>query len=309
MSQVSCSNTSKCKQIGRIAFFLLSLLCLGPDNAQGSLDRTGDLKITSGDLPILLKELINNPDTTSIMFQIADAWGMADPGQPPINFKDYFPLAKNSNWTYIGFNGGASEDNFTWTVENTDQDVGGGKTARRFRTNTQEPTDDRNLDVDFWYLDPNNGDVIFYGLHVGTVKGSGIATLPIQDIILTDPLKVGSDGMQVGGAAVTDTGAGSVQVNTPIGLQLVNGTFSTAVLVTEVIPSFNTPMGNFTNVLRVVVSISGSAFGRTFSFENSTFFLKKGVGMVAQDQQPDDNDAQLQGIQSGKVAGVNIVAN
>lgn len=302
-------STSKRNQPKWMVLIGLSIVCLSALSAHGALDRTGDMKVTSADLPILLKELINNPNTASIMFQIADAWGMTESSESTINFREYFPLAQNSNWTYVGFNGGSTEDNFTWTVENSQQDVGGGKKATRIRTNTQEPADDRNLDVDFWYLDTNTGDVFFYGLHVGTVKGSGIFTLPIQDIVLTDPLKVGKDGMLVGGAPLNDTGAGSVKVNTPLGQQTINGVFTASIQVTEIVPVFNTPLGNFTNVIRMVVNLKVSGFGQDFVFENSTFFLKKGVGMVAQDQQPDPNDAQLQGIQSGKVAGVNIVAN
>ncbi len=216
----------------------------------------------------------------------------------------------NSNWTYVGFGAGSTqEDNFTWTVENSLQDVGGGKMAARIRTNTQEPSDDRNLDVDFWYCNTGTGELFFYGLHVGSVKGTGLFTLPIQDIILTDPLLVGTNGMQVGVPAPSDTGAGMATVNTPLGPQVVAGTFTVTVNPTEIIPVFNTPLGNFTNVLRVVISITASAFGQNFSFENSTFFLKQGVGMVAQDQQPDPNDAQLQGIQSGQVNAVTIVPN
>ncbi|MCX6999433.1 MAG: hypothetical protein NT106_03925 [Candidatus Sumerlaeota bacterium] len=43
-----------------------------------------------------------------------------------------------------------------------------------------------------------------------------------------------------------------------------------------------------------------------YPFRASTFFLKKGAGMIVQDQKPDPNDAELQGIDDGQVGGVKI---
>lgn len=288
--------------------FLLSFSSISPAVANGSLDRTGDGIVSSADLAILLTEVIQSSDSTSMLFEIADAWGL-ETGPATINFQEYFPLSQNSNWTYVGFNGGSTEDNFTWTVEGTYQDVGSGIMATRIRTDTQEPTDDRNLDVDFWYCNTANGEVYFYGLHIGSVKGSGLFTVPVQDIVLTDPLLVGTQAMQVGVAAPSDSAAASVILNTPFGTKTFTGTLSVSINPTGIIPVFNTPLGNFTDVLRVVINISATVYGQTYSFENSTFFLKKGIGMVAQDQQPDVDDAELQGIQSGQVGGVTIVAN
>ncbi len=281
---------------------------LAPVMANDTLDRTGDDMLTSVDLPILLGELVNNPEAANILFSIADVWGLYV-GPPKFNFRDYFPLAQNSHWIYVGFNGGSEEDNFTWTVEDTLQDAGGGKMATRIRTDTQEPTDDRNHDVDFWYCNQENGDVFYCGLHIGSVKGSGLFTLPIQDIVLTDPLKVGSDNMKVGVMPPQDSTTTALKLNTPFGQHTFNGTLSVIVNPTGVIPVLNTPLGNFTDVLRFVINITVTVYGQTYSFENSTFFLKKDVGMVAQDQQPDPNDAQIQGVQSGQVGGVTIVAH
>jgi len=263
--------------------------------------------VTSADLAILLGELVDNPDAVNIMFSIANEW-CRETGPITFDYKDYFPLSQNSNWTYVGFNGGSEEDNFTWTVESTLQDVGSGRMATRFRTDTQEPSDARNLDVDFWYCNTDTGEVYFYGLHVGTAKGIGSGfSIIVQDIILTDPLLVGTNGMQVGAAAPADSGTAKVKLKSPLGsIHDYNGTFSVSVHPTEVIPVFNTPLGDFTDVIRVVINITVKVYGYSFPFENSTFFLKKGVGMVAQDQEPDQNDAQIQGIQSGQVGGVAI---
>ncbi len=288
--------------------FLLSVCSLNPVLAKISYDRTGDKMVTSADLPILLGELVNNPDAAEILFQIADIWGQEE-GPVTIDFKDYFPLSQNSHWNYVGFNGGSEEDNFTWTVEDTLQAVGGDRLATRIRTNTQEPTDDRNLDVDFWYCNSASREVYFYGLHVGTEKGSNFKLI-VQDIILTDPLLVGTNGMVVGVAAPSDSAVTKVKLKNPSNVvHDYNATFSVTVNPTGIIPVFNTPLGDFTDVLRVVIKITAVSYGYTYTFENSTFFLKKDVGMVAQDQEPDEDDAQIQGILAGQVNGVTITAN
>ncbi|MFH0792569.1 MAG: hypothetical protein V2A74_00900, partial [bacterium] len=51
----------------------------------------------------------------------------------------------------------------------------------------------------------------------------------------------------------------------------------------------------------------GTASGQSFDIRNNTFFLKQGVGLIAQDQVPDANDAELQGLSGGQVSGVPIV--
>jgi hypothetical protein len=291
------NRTSLVVMVSQILIVLLVSVAPQVGTAAGS-DRNADGTTNIKDLILLLSGTPPIPSFPNDLFVYLTDWYVTS---VTFDFKDYFPLTANSTWHYIGFNGGSAEDNFRWTVEATQQNVGGGKMAARMRTNTDEPTDDRNLDVDFWYLKPDTGEVFFYGLHVGSVKGSGLFTVPIQDIILTDPLRVGTDGMEVGVAPPPDTGAGKVSLNTPFGLKQFDGTFTATVNPSAIIPLINTPLGDFTNVLRIVISINATAFGQSYSFENSTFFLKKNVGMVAQDQTPDENDAQLQGIDSGTV--------
>ena len=254
---------------------------LGRSTAPGNVDCNLDKSANVGDV-VCLVNLLNTTGNT-------------------FNIKDFFPLSQNSFWDYVGFNGGSPDDNFRWTVLADAKDVGGGKMAVRLRTDTVEPDDDRNLDEDFWLVE-TNGDLIFYGIH----KGTATSFLPVQDIILTDPLRIGGDGLKIGDV-VTDTGAGSAQIlvfGFPV---TVTATFTATITYTDFLPSMNVPAGRFDNVLRMSVDIVGTASGQSFDLRDNTFFLKEGVGLIAQDQVPDASDAELQGLSGGQVAGVAIV--
>jgi hypothetical protein len=317
---------------------LALFLALPAPVSADSLDLDMNGKIDARDLILALTSGLPIPGASNILYDFADEWSLemggptatqtptpsstetqlATPTNTPtevsgvtFDFKDYFPLTAMSTWYYVGFNGGSTDDNFRWTVQDTTQDVGNSKTAAKFLTQTDQPTDDRNNDIDFWRMEAN-GDVLYYGLHLGSDHSFGIATVPSQDIVLTDPLLVGTNGLVVG-TTVTDTGTGSVLVNTPFGPTTLPGSFTANFQFTNFIDSLATPLGTFTHVLRVVVNIDAFVSSFHFSVYGSTFFLKEGVGMIAQDQTPDTNDAQLQGIDSGTVyvsgSPVPIVAN
>lgn len=233
-------------------------------------------------------------------------------GTAAINFREYFPLGAGDTWHYIGFEGGSVEDNFRWTVQAGGKDVGGGKMAARMKTDTDEASDDRNLDEDYWGVEAN-GDVIFYGFRNGQADSIntqlGPGTFPVQEIVFSDPLLIGKDGMMVG-EVITDTGAAQFLVQPPIGPpQTVSATLSSTVTLTGILPTKNTPLGVFTDVLRVEIEISAVVFSQTIPVRGGTFFLKKHVGMIAQDQQTDPDDAEVQAIDGGTVGGQPVVAH
>ena len=132
-----------------------------------------------------------------------------------VDLSDSFILDASSHWHYTGVNGASTDDDFRWTVEDTTQDVGGGNQATRIRTDTDEPTDLRNQQVDFW-LKNATGELYYYGTFLPTAINVSVGSVPAQDIVLSDPVLVGKNGMVVG-QPLMDTGAGSVLVNTPIG--------------------------------------------------------------------------------------------
>lgn len=223
---------------------------------------------------------------------------------------NYFPLDADSSWYYVGFEGGSTEDNFTWEVQDTLKDLGGGQFATRVKTITDEATDDRNQDEDFWTCE-GNGDLLIHGIHKGTAVdvATGV-TLLVQDVIFSDPLKFGGAGQQIGDE-VTDSATATVSLS----VGSLTATIDSTVSYTDMLASKTTPLGTFTNVLRIVVSLDvtadlGFPLGQqTFALRDNTFFLKEGVGMIAQDQEPDQSDAEIQAIDSGQVGGVAIVAD
>ena len=231
-------------------------------------------------------------------------------GGGTIDIADYFPLHAGDTWHYIAFGGGSPDDNFRWTVLAETKTVSGGQ-ASRVRTNADEATDDRNLDEDFWLIDAQ-GSLQYYGFHKGQVTTTSWGSIPVQDVVLSNPLKAGESNIILG-ATITDTAAGSlVVIVTGLGQQTINGTFASEINF-AVIPTKATPLGTFTDVLVMTVNISVSATlpfvgTRTIPVRNATFFLKKNIGMIAQNQTGDPNDAEVQAIDEGTVNGSAVVA-
>ena len=298
--------------------FLVTVICLfplisaalpGDVNNDGKIDSLDiqafidyilDRTTATGDADGNQDAIVNIADLVTIVKIISEA--TPTPTPVIINIKDYFILSQNSWWHYSGFEGGSPDDNFTWTVLSDTITVGGDKTAVKIKTETDEPDDERNNDIDFWVLE-ENGDLYFWGYHEG---GIGNPAFPEQDVILTDPILFGTDGMTIG-TVISDEGSGTMNIvvfGSPVPVTI--GLQST-VTYTSILPQRSTPMGMFTDVLRVSVDATITVpFLGSIPFHTSTFFLKKGKGMVVQDQKPDPNDAELQGIDDGQVGGVKI---
>jgi len=252
-----------------------------------------------------------------ISYKASDLLALLNGAIVTFDFQDFFVETAGSNWHYTGANGASQDDDFRWTVESTRQDVGGGKDAARFRTDTDEASDARNGDVDLWRIE-SNGDVVFYGVIRASDREYHGVTFPAQPIILLQPILVGRDGLKIGDE-ITDSKSGSMDVIVPyLGTQTLTGTFNSSVKFTDFLPDFVTPLGTFTNVLRVVIDIEATVSvpvvgNVNFTFTNNTFLFKEGVGMIAQDQAPDPDDAQIQAIDEGTVyvggSPVTVVAN
>lgn len=232
-------------------------------------------------------------------------------GGSTFDYEDYFPLASANTWHYTGIMEGSTDDDFRWTVEAAGQDIGGGNSAARFRTDTDEPTDDRNGYVDFWYND-GTGQVFFYGVQIPRAFSASLATVNAQTIVLSDPVLVGRNGLMIGDQ-VADTGAGTVNVTSPLGTTDLPFTINATVDYLAFLPTFETPLGTFTDVLKIEITIIANVLSPIglvpFDLITSTFFLKEGVGVIAHDQEPDQNDAEKQGIDDGTVNGSAVVAN
>lgn len=79
-----------------------------------------------------------------------------------------------------------------------------------------------------------------------------------------------------------------------------------------------TPYGRFDNVLHVLISIDGVArykpfigneFQYPFSLRALEFYLKKGVGLVMQDQNADPAIAKIQALDRARVNGMTVVTD
>ena len=107
---------------------------------------------------------------------------------------------------------------------------------------------------------------------------------------------------------ITDTGAADIKVVLPyIGEQTIHVSINSTVKYVDFVPQVTTNMGTFTHVLRVTVEITATGGGMSLDMADNTFFLKKAVGMIVQNQKPDPDDAEKQAIDSGEVGGVPIV--
>jgi hypothetical protein len=223
--------------------------------------------------------------------------------------EDLFPLAQNSQWHYTGDGqpGSSSDDDFTWHTL-ADLISVHGTMATQIETLSDEPSDSRNLDRDFWSVD-GSGNLLFHGFHNGQADGSGLTQFPVQDVILDEPFLAGTENMTVGTVLTDVVTASNITVGFLTGLTV------SAELTTEYVAAplvVNTPLGVFRDCVQMnltvrVTEVSGIPFPINREFRAAELYLKASVGMVLQDQDADPNDAEIQAIDAGMVGGVPIV--
>ena len=92
------------------------------------------------------------------------------------------------------------------------------------KTSAEETTDDRDQDVDFWFLDtsakaPMTNTIYFYGSEEGegVSLGGGLASMaPGTKIIADEPVILGYDNISIG-TVIKSTGTVSVTLDTILG--------------------------------------------------------------------------------------------
>ena len=193
-----------------------------------------------------------------------------------------------------------------WYLLEESKNVASGIDAVQIATYTDDPNDERNEDIDFWYLAPN-GDLSFYGYHEG---GIGDERFPAQDVILTDPILFGQEDMTTG-TVITDSGTGSIRVILPIIGEVTRTiTINSRVEYVEFMPEVFTnmsPVTPFKDVLLVTVDMAMELPGLgSLPLRKNTFYLKRNIGMIVQNQTADPNDAEKQAIDSGQVGGMDF---
>jgi len=215
--------------------------------------------------------------------------------------RHFFPTASPSHWQMSdqperGDDGGG----FTWTIDGSTIRAQGGRQAIRMKTTTANESDPRNGGEDFWFVDPN-GDLVYCGFH----QPRSLLLLPPQDVLLDEPIVIGTDSMNVG-----DSTKGSSTAQILSVLDLIEANVTSSVELTRFVTSVRTPMGTFSTVLRMSISLDLTASTPlgdiNLPIRSNTFFLKKGVGLVSIDSMPDPNDAGLEVLVEGVVGGKQI---
>jgi hypothetical protein len=221
------------------------------------------------------------------------------PGGDTFDIENYFLLTPNSLWSYEHAPGASDEDDFDWQIDGTTKTAPDTKEVTPIKYIVKDPGDDREGDEDFWYLD-ENGDLWFYGFHKG-IKTSKLAG--DKDNWMTVPLKAGGRNMQIGDEVVSN-GTASVWI------LILDNPVQQTVPVTSTVrytrrENVSTHLGGFNDTIRVELDITVAGE----SIRANTFWLRENVGMVMQDQTPDQNDAEAHSLAGGNVGGTPIVAD
>jgi len=213
---------------------------------------------------------------------------------------EFFPLDNDSSWSLTD-NGGGEDDGFTWDVARTTIAVDGDRQATRIVTTTDVESHPRNGFEEFWFVDPN-GDLLFCGFR----QNLGLDLLPTQNIVLNEPMKIGGSNQAIGSVVEDESVAPIINI-----LGALSADVTSMTRFNKFIAAKETPAGIFTNVLHVSIDINFTLVtpigNLAFPVDRSTYFLKRGVGLIAIDLVPDSQDAELVEFRAGQVAGVEIM--
>lgn len=188
----------------------------------------------------------------------------------------------------------------------------GGAMVTQILTIADESTDDRHLDRDYWHID-GSGQLLFYGFF----KAVDSSSMPSQEVIFDQPLILGSRDMTVGATFSGSVTASNVIAEVPgFGSQTVTATIAYSVEYKPFIPTYPTPLATFHDVMHLTLMIKVTSVRYLFvdipvniAVNESEFFFNEGLGMIAQDQNADPNDALIQAIDGGMVGALKILAD
>ncbi len=222
---------------------------------------------------------------------------------------DYFVLSPGSNWTFGTPSKGIVGDGFTWIVLDEPVDLGDGVLVNSIRTTAFLTDHVRHLDEDFWSIDETTGHLLFHGIREAVgfeldLKGVALE-IPPQDFILDPPVDFGGADLSIGDIIGTTASIAVNAIVPPFGEQVINATAFATVAYSELLPTFSTTLGEFTNVIKLTVNIRAVVdFGISdfeVEFLDNSFFLKEGIGLVAIDLDPDPVNADLLTLSAGTV--------
>jgi hypothetical protein len=236
-----------------------------------------------------------------------------------LDIGDYFVFPPGSRWRYQAFN----EDSgpiapagaeLTWSVEDA-QPVLHGVPVTAIRTDTDDLTNPLNGTANLWSLDPA-GNLLLHGLRlpvgferdVEYLGSTYHAVVPAQTIEFASPLRVGSRAMVTHDALLSTTSA-DVQVT---GLPLISALPVTIAARGELLglrARKRTPLGVFTQVPLLLLTVSMEALGQTVQDQGGVLFLARGIGVVCQNAASEPQSAQGLALAGGTVGTTPIVAD
>lgn len=224
---------------------------------------------------------------------------------PAIDIEDYWPIDPGNHYEYrdLYFE---DEDPFDWDVLNDLKSIEhpSGRVvyqASQFKTyapgGTGGDPDDRHNDIDWWSFDPE-GNLLYHGMHKGIAAGTGIIIQADQDIILSKPVVAGKRGW-LPGETVTDSASGTFLTN----FGPIPGDVTVSLTYNYHVDSKVTKMRQYFDVIVVDLDISAVVSGFAVSVENNTFYLARGIGLIAHNQEADVNDSKAQALISCRIKG------
>jgi hypothetical protein len=208
-----------------------------------------------------------------------------------LDIGDYFVLLPGSHWHYRSFDENTGllvpGTEFTWSVE-AEQPILHGVPVTAIRTDTGNAADPLNGSANLWSLDPT-GRLLLHGMRlpvgferdVDYLGSTYHAVVPPQTIAFAEPLAIGTRGMVTRAPVISSTTA-DVQVT---GLPLIS-TLPLAIAARGELLGLRerkrTPLGAFTDVPLLLLSVSAEAMGESIQNQGGVLFLARNIGVICQ---------------------------
>jgi hypothetical protein len=236
-----------------------------------------------------------------------------------LDIGDYFVLLPGSHWHYEVFNEDTgtvtpSGSAYSWSVEEA-QPILHGVPVTAIRTDADDPTNPLNGTANLWSLDPD-GNLLLHGIRlpvgferdVDYLGNTYHAVVPPQTMVFAAPLVAGTRDM-VTHAPVSSATTADVQVT---GLPLISVLPVTVASRGELLglrERKRTPLGVFTHVPILLLTVSIDALGETVQDQGGTLFLARNIGVVCQTAAEQPESPNGMALAAGTVGAAPIVAD
>lgn len=238
-------------------------------------------------------------------FLFSSVWyDLYDIGPRNFNILDYFVIDFGNRWHYVENGAVVSDEDFQFRVQPEPQPLPSGLEAFRILNDFDTNLGAREGIEDFWRPD-ENGNLFYEGTSFDQpVSLGGTASIPPQTVYLSEPVLFGKADQEIG-EAIMSTATTEIMAEANGSLFSITAEAISEVVPTAFLPTLQTELGVFTDVLRVRFDVTlrlfvlGGSFN--FNFINSTVFFKKDIGPIAIDFSPDIQDAGVLTIDEGSI--------